>query len=758
MNKQPENKDLIGLFESLALDSVLLDTKNRQDVALFIEKLKNAHNEIKRKDLKNAQAVLQVFLNSLILALKRGNDNIKAIIILGMDLLKPLIVEQNKDDSHIDIKEIKLMFIHMFHHDEDKKHDTVIPEKSNIEPIAQNIEPSSLDKPIDPIENEYVCKIPDIDFEDNKGILLEFINETADHMNTAEESLLVLENSPENQEEINRIFRAFHTIKGLTGFLNLNDIKTLSHETETMMSMVRNNSLKMENEVVDGVFASIDATRKLINLLQEQLENNGKLKSKYLDISPIIKNIRDIISGVYQKKKIKVIKARLGEILVDNKIIEGTDLDIALEIQEDKKPDNRLGEILVDMKLATDGQVTRALQEQQKGFVSEQIVKIGVSKLDNLVDMVGELVIIGTQILQNQLIKSSQDDNLGKDVSQLDRIIRSIQDISMSMRLVPIRPVFQKMLRFIRDISRKCNKPVEIKLFGEDTEIDKNIIDLITDPLMHMVRNAVDHGIEEKAQRKALGKPEVGVIELHAYHKGNNIVVEVRDDGCGLEKQKILKKAIEKGLLQEKDNASENKIYSNIFEPGFSTAEVVTEVSGRGVGMDVVKRNIEQLRGKVDIATKEGSGTTFTIKLPLTLAVIDGIIIAVGKKKYIIPIYSVIEFFSPKNKDIVLISGKPMAITVHGNILQIINLSEYFKERSIFTNLEDSTFCVVESDYGHICFVVDAILGQQQVVIKNLGETLNNIRGIAGGTILGDGLVGLILDVNGIVKHMIGDS
>lgn len=593
-------------------------------------------------------------------------------------------------------------------------------------------------------------KLPVIDLSEGSEIISEFIHEAYDHMSSAEESLLALEKSPDSDEHINKIFREFHTIKGLASFLNLDDIRTLGHDTETMMDLVRKGDLKLSSQITEIVLSAIDGMRKLLGLLNEQVSAGGVLKSEYYDISATISALREAIvlpMTVTPKDE----KKKIGEILIEDGAITTTELCDALVLQKTQSPDKKIGELLVDMGVADPAQVTQGLKEQQKSVVVEDAVKIGVGKLDNLINMVGELVITGAQVSHHSDISGSVNARLINDMAQLGRIIRNIQDISMSMRLVPIRPLFQKMTRLIRDLSKKSNKEIELKMSGEDTEIDKNIVELLSDPFMHMVRNSIDHGIEDAQSRRSAGKPAVGSIQLNAYHKSGEIVIEVKDDGAGLNKEKIRKKAIEKGLLRQEDDCSEQKIYSLIFEPGFSTADKVSDISGRGVGMDVVKRNIEQLRGRIDISTEQGKGTTFVIKLPLTLAVIEGIILSVGQENYIVPIFSVVEFIKPKQEDITSVVDKGMLIKVHGNLYRVIQLSELFGCPSKYTDIEKMTGCLIESDYGRVCMLVDELIGQQQVVIKNLGEHLRNVKGLAGGTILGDGKVGLILDVNGIV-------
>lgn len=601
----------------------------------------------------------------------------------------------------------------------------------------------------------FTCKIPVPDIEGSKDLLCEFIAESQDHLSNAENSLLTLEKEPGNPEEINRIFRAFHTIKGSASFMNLEDIRILTHETETMMDMVRKGTLALAPHVVDAILTSIDSTRKLITLLGEQIENNGALKSPYHDVGQQVTLVRQIIAGIAPVKA-AVKTPKIGEVLLKETVLIESELSEALKKQGDAGNGKKIGEILVESGLATPGQVERAVQAQQESVqqaqIGDQSIKIAVGKLDNLIDMVGELVISGTQVIQNPLVKNSDNNRLVKDVAQLERIIRDIQDIAMSMRLVPIRPVFQKMVRLVHDVSRKSQKPVEIKLAGEETEIDKNIIDLISDPLMHMVRNSVDHGVEKAEVRSQRGKPETGLVQLNAFHKGGNIVIEVKDDGGGLDRDKILAKARERGLVRDGEVPADAKIYGFIFDAGFSTAEKVTDISGRGVGMDVVKRNIEMLRGKVDISTEKEKGTTFAIRLPLTLAIIDGIVMSVGVERYIAPVASIIEFFSPQTSDIVTVAGQGLMIRFQGNLYQLIKLTELFGVGSEFSGIEGCTVCLVDSDYGKACIAVDRVIGQQQVVIKNLGDRLKDVKGVAGGTILGDGKVGLILDVNGIVE------
>lgn len=625
--------------------------------------------------------------------------------------------------------------------------DTVMPNTITPEQLMAELAQSK--------EHEFVPTVPEIDFALGVDLYVDFASESFDHLSTVENSLLALESDPGNPEEVNRIFRGFHTIKGLASFLNLEDMRTLSHDTETMMDMVRKGTMELDSGVVDAVLLSVDCIRRLMELLQEQLSNNGVLQSDYPDISEQVSRVRSIVehggsAGAENIAAKPEEKAKIGEILVNQGVIDENELADALEEQRQEEKKEKIGEILVKQLAATSSQIKRGLDEQNKTII-ESTIKIGISKLDHLIEMVGELVIIGTQVAQNPDIEATENFKLIKDVSLLDKTIRDIQGIVMSVRLVPIRPVFQKMQRLIRDLSKKSGKDVSVALVGEDTEVDKNIIDLIGDPMMHMVRNAVDHGIEPIDKRVQAGKAPEGRVELNAYHKGNNIIIEIKDDGGGLPKDKILAKALDRGLIKEGQVLEDSKIFNLIFEPGFSTAEKITDISGRGVGMDVVKRNIDQLRGKIDIESKLGVGTTFFIRLPLTLASIDGIVLELAEERFVAPIYSIIEFVNPRKQDLVTVSGKGEMLNVRGDLLQLIRLEEFFEGSSKYENIEERTACIVDSEHGRACVLVDGLIGQQQVVIKSLGDQFRNVRGVAGATILGDGKVGLILDFNGIV-------
>jgi two-component system, chemotaxis family, sensor kinase CheA len=379
----------------------------------------------------------------------------------------------------------------------------------------------------------------------------------------------------------------------------------------------------------------------------------------------------------------------------------------------------------------------------------EQSIRVDTAKLDALIDAVGELVIAQTMVAQGQA--GSTDEKLGRHVSQVTKIVREVQETAMAMRMIPIGPTFQKMRRLVRDLTRRCGKKVELRISGEDTELDKNVTQQISDPLVHMVRNAVDHGLETSAERQQAGKPETGEIHLHASHEGDCIVIEVRDDGRGLDAARIKAKAIERGLVQPDENLDDQQILDLIMAPGFSTAAQVTDVSGRGVGMDVVKRNVEQLRGTIKVVSKPGQGSSFTIRLPLTLAIIDGMLMQVGQERLILPTVLIDRSLRPAAGQIVSVQRRGEMIQVRGELYPLIQVGELF---GFGPHLDPYQNLVVIAQCGarRTGLVVNELIGQQQAVIKSLDERFKHVRGVSGATILGDGRVGLIIEPTGLLE------
>ncbi len=380
-------------------------------------------------------------------------------------------------------------------------------------------------------------------------------------------------------------------------------------------------------------------------------------------------------------------------------------------------------------------------------------IRVGIDKVDDVINLVGELVI--TQSMLSTLGENfdiHKIQNLLDGLSQLERNTRELQENVMRMRMLPISFSFSRFPRMVHDVSQKLGKKIELKMLGEQTELDKTVIEKIGDPLIHLVRNGLDHGIEMPEERIAAGKPETGTLTLNAYHKGGNIMIEVQEDGRGLNIEKIRAKAIEKGLISEDAELTEDQINDLIFMPGFSTADVVSDVSGRGVGMDVVRRNIHSLGGSVEVKSKLGEGSKFTVRLPLTLAILDGQTIAVGDENYIVPLVSIVESIQIKPEMVHYVAGKGEVFKLRDEYVPIIRMYEIFGANSTATQLENGLLVVVEAEGKRIALFVDDLQGQQQVVIKSLEVNYKKVEGISGATILGDGSVALILDVPGLIR------
>ncbi|AEV68629.1 chemotaxis protein CheA [Acetivibrio clariflavus] len=391
-------------------------------------------------------------------------------------------------------------------------------------------------------------------------------------------------------------------------------------------------------------------------------------------------------------------------------------------------------------------------KEQSKNAGKQSVISVNIAKLDRLMDLVGELVIAEAMVTQNPDLKGLVLNNFNKAARQLNKITSELQDIVMSIRMVPLAMTFQKMNRIVRDMCKKLDKSVKLEIIGEDTEVDKNIIERISDPLIHLIRNSIDHGIEKADERVANGKPPTGKLVLEAKNAGGDVWIIVKDDGRGLNKEKILERAKANGLLfKPESELTDREIYSFIFLPGFSTKESVTEFSGRGVGMDIVTKNIEMVGGSVHVDSTPGEGTTFTIRFPLTLAIIDGMIIAVGGNKYTIPTVAILESFRIKNEAIIQDEVGNEMIMVRGECYPVVRLYKRFGVDTGITDLTEGIMIMVEGENKRMCIFADALLGQQQVVVKALPKYIKRVNGVAGCTLLGDGDISLILNVDEII-------
>ncbi|MGB7566551.1 MAG: chemotaxis protein CheA, partial [Chitinivibrionales bacterium] len=588
--------------------------------------------------------------------------------------------------------------------------------------------------------------------------LADFVHESRDHIHTAETVLLELETDPSNAENINSVFRAWHTIKGVAGFLGLAETSKLAHSMENLMDKARKQELVLNAEYIDMLLEGNDCLKEFVGSVEQTISGEP-----FVVPEPYASIIEKLASPSLSGKKADIPPAapekKVGELLLEKGTVAQEDIQKALRLQQEGDG-RKLGEILIAEKNVPARSVANALASQNAGRQAasvEETIRVPVGRIDQLVDSIGEAVIAQSMINADPSIKVIQDQTLTTKIAHSEMILRQIQELAMSLRMVSIKSTFQKMARLVRDLAKKSEKEVNFVTEGEDTELDKSVVENIGDPLIHMIRNSVDHGIESTEERKLTNKPPIATVVLKAYHKAGSIFIEVIDDGKGLDKKAIFEKAVSKGLCKKEDSFSDQEIFAFIFLPGFSTAKVVTDVSGRGVGMDVVRRNIEALRGSVEIQSEPGKGTTFSIRLPLTLAIVDGMIIRSGDDSYIIPTLSILESIKPAPDQRKTVLGKSEIINVRGELIPLVNLAKIFNKGNGRLKNADEIVMIVEDMLGKkIGLEIDEILGQQQVVIKNLGAGIGDVPGVSGGAIMSDGRVSLILDVGGISKMVEG--
>ncbi|TXE87650.1 hybrid sensor histidine kinase/response regulator [Campylobacter volucris] len=613
--------------------------------------------------------------------------------------------------------------------------------------------------------------------EDIQEILEDFLVEAFELVEQIDHDLVELEANPEDLELLNRIFRVAHTVKGSSSFLNFDVLTKLTHHMEDVLNKARHNELKITPEVMDVVLESIDMMKTLLNSIRD----NGNDTAIGLDIAPICARLTAISEGESlddvkvetktEEKKEEVKEEPKAEEQPEVDVNKLSDDEVEAEIErllkarkaEDqarRAEKKKAQEAPAATPKATPVQNTPAEKKVpaagggSSGATMDQTIRVEVKRLDHLMNLIGELV-----LGKNRLLKIYDDveerydgekflEELNQVVSQLSIVTTDIQLAVMKTRMQPIAKVFNKFPRVVRDLGRELGKQMELEISGEETELDKSIVEEIGDPIMHMIRNSCDHGIEDPATRLANGKPEKGTVNLKAYNEGNHIVVEIADDGKGLDADALKSKAIEKNLITEReaDQMTDKEAFTLIFKPGFSTAAKITNVSGRGVGMDVVKTNIEKLNGVIEIDSELGKGTVMKLKIPLTLAIIQSLLVGTQEEFYAIPLASVLETVRVPIDDIYTIEGKNV-LRLRDEVLSLVRLSDVFGVKQVLENTEQTYVVVIGVAESKLGIIVDTLVGQEEIVIKSMGEYLQNIQGIAGATIRGDGRVTLIIDV-----------
>ena len=634
--------------------------------------------------------------------------------------------------------------------------------------------------------------------DDMKEIMEDFLIEAFELIEQIDHDLVELEANPEDLELLNRIFRVAHTVKGSSSFLNFDVLTELTHHMEDVLNKARKGELKITPDIMDVVLESVDMMKGLL----ESIRDNGSDAAAGIDIKNICVRLTQISEGeapsaaaeapatpvpepVKEPEPAAPAEEAAPEVS-DAELSKLSDSEVEAEIErllkvrkaEDqarraskgiapKSPEEIAPAASAASAPAPKPAPSRERDADKKvpaassnsAVAQEQTIRVEVRRLDHLMNLIGELV-----LGKNRLLKIYDDveeryegekflEELNQVVSSLSLVTTDIQLAVMKTRMLPIAKVFNKFPRMIRDLSRELGKQIDLEISGEETELDKSIVEEIGDPLVHIIRNSCDHGIEDPETRKAMGKPEKGLVQLKAYNEGNHIVVEIVDDGKGLDADMLKAKSIEKGIITEReaDAMSEKEAFGLIFKPGFSTAAKVTNVSGRGVGMDVVKTNIEKLNGIIDIESEVGKGTVMKLKIPLTLAIIQSLLVGTQEEFYAIPLASVLETVRVPIDDIYTIDGKNV-LRLRDEVLSLVRLSDVFGVNKVFDGGDQTYVVIIGVAEAKLGIIVDTLVGQEEIVIKSMGDYLQNIPGIAGATIRGDGRVTLIIDVGAMME------
>ncbi|GAA7371618.1 chemotaxis histidine kinase/response regulator CheAY2 [Helicobacter pylori] len=644
--------------------------------------------------------------------------------------------------------------------------------------------------------------------DDLQEIMEDFLIEAFEMNEQLDQDLVELEHNPEDLDLLNRIFRVAHTIKGSSSFLNLNILTHLTHNMEDVLNRARKGEIKITPDIMDVVLRSIDLMKTLLVTIRDTGSdtNNGKEN----EIEEAVKQLQAITSQNLEgakegtkeapkkevKEEVKENKAKAPtaeNFASDNPLADEPDLDYAnmsaeeveaeierllnkrqeadKERRAQKKQEAKPKQEVAPTKEPPKTETPKAPKTETKAKAKadteenkapsigvEQTVRVDVRRLDHLMNLIGELV-----LGKNRLIRIYGDveerydgekflEELNQVVSSISAVTTDLQLAVMKTRMQPVGKVFNKFPRMVRDLSRELGKSIELIIEGEETELDKSIVEEIGDPLIHIIRNSCDHGIEPLEERRRLNKPETGKVQLSAYNEGNHIVIKISDDGKGLDPVMLKEKAVEKGVISERDaeGMSDREAFNLIFKPGFSTAKVVSNVSGRGVGMDVVKTNIEKLNGIIEIDSEVGVGTTQKLKIPLTLAIIQALLVGVQEEYYAIPLSSVLETVRISQDEIYTVDGKSV-LRLRDEVLSLVRLSDIFKVDAILESNSDVYVVIIGLADQKIGVIVDYLIGQEEVVIKSLGYYLKNTRGIAGATVRGDGKITLIVDVGAMM-------
>ncbi len=612
--------------------------------------------------------------------------------------------------------------------------------------------------------------------DETQEILNDFLTETTEMIDGLDQKFVELETQPDNKDLLNEIFRAMHSMKGSAGFLGFTHLVDITHRAESILNKLRQGEMAVAPEIITVILETVDT----VKVIMTEIRSSGT--DTKIPVEAMSLKLDDILAGKLGQpaaapsapaastvagapepaKAAAPPPPQLGEILVNEGLATKEQVFDALTAQSKQpEPKQALGELLVAAKAISEKALDQALQKQEKAPKAEEdaTIRVETRRLDSVMNLVGELVLGRNRLIKigGVLEQTHESDPqvraLGETLTQLNLVTTDLQLAVMKTRMLPIKKVMAKLPRMVRDLSQKLGKQVRLETHGEETELDKSVADEIGDPLVHLVRNAIDHGIEMPTERHAARKPSEGVLRIAASQEGNSIVIRIQDDGKGIALNKIKAKALSKGLISEAELATmePREVVNLVFLPGFSTAEKVTDVSGRGVGMDVVRTNIRKMNGTVEIESEEGKGSLITIKLPLTIAIIQALMVEVERATFAIPLSSVIEAVRISKDEIKTINGREV-LHLRDRVLPLLRLA---KEFEIPTDHERDRFYVVVAALGdrRIGVIVDELRSQEEVVIKSIWEYLDSIKGISGATITGEGKVVLILDISELVEN-----
>jgi two-component system chemotaxis sensor kinase CheA len=589
------------------------------------------------------------------------------------------------------------------------------------------------------------------DFE--QELKLGFLEEASQLLGDTEQCFLALESNPNDAGMLDKIFRLAHNLKGSSKAVGFEDIGVFTHEFESFLLKLKNGELQMRSDTFSLLLRCNDHVRMMVETLKADL--NARI-----DSTELLADIKLMSSG--QAPEPRAAEEEMAEEPVsaeELELLNAVNGSFEEEVPSDEKmfealakeTEKSLDAVQVAMAAVAKAEPAPAAQTKNNQPAADETIRVSLARLEKLINSVGELVILQTVLREQSL--GSNPLLLRKTVHQMGKVTKEVQDMSMSLRMVPLKQTFQKMQRIVRDTSNMLNKKVNMVMLGEETELDKTVLENIGDPLVHLIRNACDHGIETPEKRREVGKPETGTVTLSAYHQSGKLVIEVKEDGGGIDGERLTQKAIEKGILRPGTKLPEQEAIHLIFHPGFSTKAQVTEVSGRGVGMDVVKTNIEALQGEVQVETVLGKGTTFKVVLPLTLAIIDGMVIRSDEDRFVIPLSHVHETLRPTAADVHKATGMGEVLLLRGENLPLYRLSQLLgRKEAKMKEATDQIVLVIRTQAQPYGVVVDDIIGQQQVVIKEVGKEIQNLKWMSGSAILGDGRPSIILEIGELVN------